>query len=149
MTFSQLRSSGITAQVDWTPQGSSARTVRLQDLFADASAMYEQHVAGPVMSSWTFWKLFPGESDVSAWFEIRYYGGTRAEILCWLENGWMQSSSPATRDGRVVLTVQGSVRYDSNAAARPLPRHQRRAGAADRRHAVPALPPHGTSPRGR
>ncbi len=116
LTLANLQNSGITASLAFVnTSGAVSGAVNLHDIWLQPSCLYEQHISGPVMSSWTFFSPIGGSVDHHVWFEVRYFGGQTAEILCWLENGYARSK-PVTIEGRYRLTVQGTIRYDSDAA---------------------------------
>lgn len=103
------------------PQASiqvGAFTVELQPLLASPR---DQFIAGPEMSEWRFSAMVSG--PLIAQFDVRLYADDSISVLPTLQNGFI-NNNPGAFTGRVIVTVGGSVRYDSS-TARTIYHHQR------------------------
>jgi len=70
--------------------------------------------SGPRMSAWLYCSPAGNNLHVTAWFEVRYYGGSTVQVLPWVENGWTRVADCAGQAGRLVFTLNGTTRFDAS-----------------------------------
>jgi hypothetical protein len=99
--------SAVTARIDF-----GASNVTWSG--TDWSSPFRTVTSGPVMSSWTYRKQIGSDTHLVGWLEVRAYAGGAVEVLPWIENGYLNVSSPTTKSGRAIFTLGGTTRYDSN-----------------------------------
>lgn len=116
ITESDFIASGITASISF-----AGNTVNLSSLLGVTAAgsatgaitggrVRTLH-SGHVFSSWLYCAPIGGNVHLTAWFEVRYFGGTTAHILPWIENGWTRVSGMAGQAGTLTFTLNGSTRF--------------------------------------
>lgn len=127
----RLKQSGVSAVLEFAPVGS----VDLQSLIGVTSTYnstakrwtagrVRQDVAGPQMSSWTYYSPIANHPHLAAWFEVRCWSDGRIQILPWLENGYLNVAGPTSQAGTLAFTLNGTQRFSS---AVTLPNHCRTA----------------------
>ena len=82
------------------------------DLAAVIGSPVEQSVAGPEMSEWIFQANVGTDADLHVRFYVRLFADGRIAILPSIGNGYV-NTGPGRKVGRVVVTVDRAVRYDS------------------------------------
>jgi hypothetical protein len=131
VTEAQLKQSGVSAVLEFAPAGS----VDLQSLIGVASTYdsakkrwtagrVRQNIAGPQMSSWTYYSPIGNHAHLAAWFEVRYWASGQIQILPWVENGYLNVAGPTSQAGTLAFTLNGTQRFSS---ALTLPHHCRTA----------------------
>jgi hypothetical protein len=131
VTESQLKQSGVTASLEFAPFG----TVELQSLIGVPSTYdsakkrwsagrVRQGIAGPEMSSWTYYAPIADHPHLAAWFEVRYWASGQVQILPWVENGYLNVAGPTSFGGTLTFTLNGAQRFSG---AVTLPNHCRTA----------------------
>lgn len=120
VTEAQLQQSGLTAILEFAPHGS----VQLQSLIGVASrydsarkrwtaGMVRQNIAGPQMSSWTYYAPIGGHPHLAAWFEVRCWASGQVQVLPWIENGYLNVAGPASVAGTLAFTLNGTQRFSA------------------------------------
>jgi hypothetical protein len=114
----QLKQSGVTAKLEFAPYGA----VELQSLIGVASTYdsarkrwsagrVRQGIAGPEMSSWTYYAPVADHPHLAAWFEVRYWASGQIQVLPWIENGYLNVAGPTSFEGQLVFTLNGAQRF--------------------------------------
>lgn len=80
---------------------------------SDWLSPFRTNFTGPQCSSWTFRKQIGGDSHLVAWIEVRLWAGGYVECLPWIENGFINVSTPVAKAGRLTFVLNGTTRYDS------------------------------------
>lgn len=121
VTEAQLQQTGLSATLEFAPHGS----VPLQSLLGVASrydsarkrwtaGMVRQNIAGPQMSSWTYYAPIGSHAHLAAWFEVRCWASGQVQVLPWLENGYLNVAGPASETGTLVFTLNGVQRFSAD-----------------------------------
>ncbi len=119
LTEEQLLSSGYEAVVSFGDKG----TVSLRSLVGRMATRsgtrwtggrVRQWISGPLMSAWTYMSPLGPDAHLTAWFEVRYFGGDQVHILAWLENGYLRVPGCTGHVGRLRLNVQGVSVFDED-----------------------------------
>ena len=105
LTLGQLQTRSPTAVVQVGGVGAA-------DLAAVIGSPVEQSVAGPEMSEWIFQANVGTDADLHVRFYVRLFADGRIAILPSIGNGYV-NTGPGRKVGRVVVTVDRAVRYDS------------------------------------
>lgn len=116
ITEANFIASGITASLAF-----AGNTVNLSSLLGVTAAGHAAGTitagrvrtlhSGHVMSSWLYCAPIGGNVHLTAWFEVRYWGGSTAQILAWIENGWTRVSTCAGQVGTLTFTLNGATRF--------------------------------------
>ncbi len=64
------------------------------------------------MSAWLYCAPLGVSPHLTAWFEVRYYGGAVVHVLPWIENGWTRVGACAGQSGRLTFTLGGITLFD-------------------------------------
>jgi hypothetical protein len=129
LTEQDLRSTGITAAIQFAPYG----TVELASLIGVASAhnaagrrwtagRVAEWISGPEMSSWIYYGPIGADPHLAAWFEVRLWRGGAVEVLPWIENGYLNVPGPTNKAGTATFVLGRNQRY---AGTLDLPHHTR------------------------
>lgn len=120
LTEADLLASGVDA----TLQFASGTLVTLRSLIGRAAAgsstgaitsgRVKTLASGPQMSSWLYCAPLGTNTHLTAWFEVRYFGGSTVHVLPWIENGWTRLTNCAGQSGRLSFTLSGSTRFDQS-----------------------------------
>jgi hypothetical protein len=118
LTEADLLASGVDA----TLQFAGGTVVRLRNLIGVAAvgsatgAITAGRVrvlaSGPQMSAWLYCAPLGSNAHLTAWFEVRYFGGATVHVLPWIENGWTRVAGCAGQAGTLTFTLAGTTRFD-------------------------------------
>lgn len=117
LTEANFLASGITASLQF-----GSTTVQLMDLVGVAAVggsggittggRVQTLASGPQMSSWLYCaRLSATDPNLQAWFEVRYFGGSVAHIVPWMENGWMLVTGCAGQAGTLTFALNGVTKF--------------------------------------
>lgn len=103
----------VTASIDCGSIGTASWSS------SDWPSPFETLVTGPVMSSWLYRKAVGGDAHIVAWLEVRAFLGGAVEVLAWVENGYLDVSSPTARTETFAFTLAGTERYSGSLTLYP------------------------------
>jgi len=115
-TLADLAATGLTASVDTLTHGSATWTS------GDWGSPLEQWESGPVRSTWRYRKPIGSDPHLVAWLEVTLYADGVAEVLPWVENGYIMVAGPDQKADTYSFTLGGVLKYSG---ALTIKHHQR------------------------
>ena len=80
-------------------------------LSAVINSPWRQTIAGPQMSEWVYRQAVGSDQHLVVWWRVRYYGGSDADVLVGVENGYLLKPNPAQKNYTVTVRINGSQRF--------------------------------------
>lgn len=106
LTLADLQATGITADFGTGGAYGSATFSN-----GDFGSPFESWISGHRMSSWVFRKPFGSDAHLVAWMEVRLYAGGAVEVLPWIENGYCDVASPASKSATYTFALGGVSKF--------------------------------------
>ncbi len=107
LSVADLKATGVSASVDFSPFGSASWSAN------DWDKPVQSWISGSEMSSFVYRKPIGGDAHLVAWLEVRTYREGRTEVLPWIENGFLNVPGPTEKFGFATFKLSGTPRFSA------------------------------------